>query len=146
MGIDWADPKVWFVIVALIAFNGPIAVAAWKFRFITGLVNVPGGSTQDEAKERAIRKKPGSAVTAMLQEKAPNGEPTATLSYSRVTGLIGAVVVASLFWVMSNVSIAVAILDPGELPDILNGITKLFFVGAALFLPYAFNQLKALIQ
>ena len=145
MGIDWADPKVWFVIVALIAFNGPIAVAAWKFRFVTGLAEALG-TGQDASKEAIKEQPPGTALTAMLREKAPNGEPTTTLSYSRVTGLIGAVVVASLFWVMSNVSIAVAILDPASLPDILNGITKLFFVGAALFLPYAFNQLKALIQ
>ena len=55
-------------------------------------------------------------------------------------------VVASLFWVMSNISIAAAILSPKDLPDILSGVTKLFFVGAALFLPYAFNQLKSLVQ
>jgi hypothetical protein len=121
MSIDWEVAKVWFVVIALIAFNLPIGVAAWKFRNTTGLGEV-------------------------LQEKDTEGNDTGALSYSRVTGLIGAVVVASLFWVMSNVAIAIAILDPTELPDILNGVTKLFFVGAALFLPYAFNQLKSLVQ
>jgi hypothetical protein len=142
MSIDWEVAKIWFVVIALIAFNGPIAVAAWKFRSITGLGEVVGKTAQ----ERAVDSKPGSAVSAMLQEKTPEGEPSGTLSYSRVTGLIGAVVVASLFWIMSNVAIADAIIEPEALPDILNGVTKLFFVGAALFLPYAFNQLKALIQ
>ena len=47
---------------------------------------------------------------------------------------------------MSNIAIADAILDPEVLPDVLEGVSKLFFVGAALFLPYAFNQLKSLVQ
>lgn len=119
--VDWEVAKVWLVAVALIGFNAPIALACWRFRKTTGLAEI-------------------------IQEKDPEGHDTGAVSYSRVTGLIGAVVVASLFWIMSNVSIAVAILNPGELVDILNGITKLFFVGAALFLPYAFNQLKALVQ
>ena len=121
MSIDWEVAKVWLVVIALIAFNLPIAVAAWKFWGLTGFAKA-------------------------LQEKDAAGKATNTLSYSRVTGLVGAVVVASLFWIMSNIAIAVAILNPTDLPDILNGVTKLFFVGAALFLPYALNQLKALIQ
>ena len=121
MGIDWDVARVWFVIIALIAFNAPIGVAAWKFRTVTGLGEI-------------------------VQEKDAAGRDTGSVSYSRVTGLIGAVVVASLFWIMSNISIAVAIIDSRLLPDILNGVTKLFFVGAALFVPYAFNQLKTLVQ
>lgn len=121
MGIEWDVLRVWLVIIALALFNLPIGLACWHFRKITGLADI-------------------------VQEKAPDGETTGAVSYSRVTGLIGAVVVASLFWIMSNVSIAVAILNPADLPNILNGITKLFFVGAALFLPYAFNQLKSLVQ
>jgi hypothetical protein len=121
MTIDFAALQTWLVILALVAFNTPIAVAAWKFRTVTGLGEI-------------------------VQEKDSEGDDTGAVSYSRVTGLIGAVVVASLFWIMSNVAIAVAILDPKELPDILNGVSKLFFVGAALFIPYAFNQLKTLVQ
>jgi hypothetical protein len=118
MGIDW---DIWLVVAALFFFNLPIALSCWHFRKITGLSEI-------------------------VREKDAAGETTGVVSYSRVTGLIGAVVVSSLFWVMSNVSIAVAILNPSDLPNILNGITKLFFVGAALFLPYAFNQLKSLLQ
>jgi hypothetical protein len=121
VGVDWDVLKIWLVVIALVAFNVPIAVAAWNFRGITGLAQI-------------------------LCEKTPEGRKSGAVSYSRVTGLIGAVVVASLFWIMSNISIAAAILNPSALPDILNGITKLFFVGAALFLPYAFNQLKSLVQ
>lgn len=121
MSFDWEVARIWLVVIALIAFNTPIAVAAWKFRDVSGLAD-------------------------LIREKTPEGRETQAISYSRVTGLIGAVVVASLFWIMSNVAIAVAILNPGDLPDILNGVTKLFFVGAALFIPYAFNQLKTLVQ
>jgi hypothetical protein len=121
MSIDWDVFKFWLVILALVAFNAPILVAGWRFRNVTGLGDV-------------------------LQEKDTEGHDTGAVSYSRVTGLIGAVVVASLFWIMSNVAIATAILNPKDLPDILNGVTKLFFVGAALFVPYAFNQLKTLVQ
>jgi hypothetical protein len=121
MGIEWEVAKLWFVVIALIGFNLPVGVAAWKFRNVTGLGEI-------------------------VQEKDAAGQDTGAVSYSRVTGLIGAVVVSSLFWIMSNIAIGVAIIDPTELPDILNGVTKLFFVGAALFLPYALNQLKALVQ
>lgn len=141
MVVDWSDPKIWIVIIALIAFNVPIAVTVWHFRKLTGLTEMFGG----EGQVNAAAKRP-SAFVAMIQEKTADGRPTGAISYSRVTGLIGAVVVSSLFWVMSNVSIALAILDPSDLPSLLNGVTKLFFVGAALFLPYAFNQLRSLVQ
>lgn len=121
MGIEWDVLRFWLVVIALVLFNLPIGLACWHFRKITGLSEI-------------------------VQEKGPDGESTGATSYSRVTGLIGAVVVSSLFWVMSNVAIALAIIDPAALPNVLNGITKLFFVGAALFLPYAFNQLKSLVQ
>lgn len=120
MSIDWDVARIWLVVIALIAFNVPILMTYWRLR------TVP--------------------LTEYVHEKDAAGRNTEGISYSRLTGLIGAAVVSSLFWVMSNVAIAVAILNPDALPDILNGITKLFFVGAALFLPYAFNQIKALIQ
>ena len=118
MAIDW---DIWLVVLALVAFNAPISVAAWRLRNVTDFKD---------------------AVPA----KDAEGDATGAVSYSRVTGLIGAVVVASLFWIMSNVAIAIAILEPKELTDILNGVSKLFFIGAALFIPYAFNQLKTLVQ
>jgi hypothetical protein len=121
MEIDWEAVKLVMTIIALIAFNVPIVIAAWRLRNVNDFSDV-------------------------LREKDPDGQGTGAVSYSRVTGMIGAVVVASLFWIMSNVAIGTAILNPGDLTDILTGVSKLFFVGAALFLPYAFNQLKTLIQ
>jgi hypothetical protein len=121
MEIDWEAFKFVMTIIALAAFNVPILIAAWRLR------------TVDD-------------FSQALREKDPDGGSLGAISYSRVTGMIGVVVVGSLFWIMSNVAIGTAILNPKELPDILNGVTKLFFVGAALFLPYAFNQLKTLVQ
>jgi hypothetical protein len=142
MPVDW---DIWLVVTALVAFNIPIGVTVWHFRKLTGLAEILGDDSDSDAAD-TTEQQPPSALAGILREKTPEGRPTGALSYSRVTGLIGAVIVASLFWIMSNVSIAVAILNPSDLPNILNGITKLFFVGAALFLPYAFNQLKSLVQ
>ena len=118
--MDSESVKYTLVVVALLAFNFPILRAWWTFR--------------------------SAPLKELVREKSPDGETWDSVSFSRVTGLVGAVVVASLFWIMSNVAIAVAILNPGDLENVLGGVTKLFFVGSALFIPYAFNQIKTLIQ
>jgi hypothetical protein len=118
MGVDW---KLTSAVVAVIAFNLPIVFVAWKLRNVTGLGDV-------------------------LSEKDSTGVSTNSLSYSRVTGMVGAVVVGSLFWIVSNIVVATAILDPRAVSTILAHISPIFLVGAALFLPYAFNQLKTLTQ
>ena len=125
MSIDWDSFKFWMTILALVSFNGPIVFTAWRCRNIKDLSG-------------ALREKNAT-------DPNPNPQPD-PVSFSRVTGMIGAVVVASLFWIMSNVAIGTAILDPGNLTNMLTGITKLFFVGTALFVPYAFNQIKTLLQ
>ena len=122
MGIDWREAAV---AAALAAFNLPVLFGA-----IVAL------TTHD------LRDQVGRA----LKEKAPDGNQTDATSYSRVIGAIGAVMVASLFWVVSNIAIVTAILAPQDVPVILNSAGKLFLVGAALFLPYAFNQLKSVLQ
>jgi len=122
MGIDWREVAVAAV---LLAFNLPILVAAAM------TVRTPD-----------LRDKVGD----VLKEKAPDGAPSDATSYSRVTGAIGAVMVGSLFWVVSNIAIVTAILAPANVPVVLNASGKLFLIGAALFLPYAFNQLKSVLQ
>src|SRR5690348_11012958 len=102
----------WLAILAIAAFNIPIVVAAWRFRN-------------------------AGDFKGILKEKDENGCPTTT-SYSRVTGMIGAVVVASLFWMMSNIVIGTAILSPRDVTNVLSNISTIFLLGAALFLPYAF--------
>ena len=63
-------------------------------------------------------------------------------SYSRVTGMIGAVVLATLFWGGGNVVLWMAFNNAGKIGEILSGVGTLFASGAALFLPYGFNQVR----
>lgn len=118
---DLSEIHLIAAVAAVAAFNVPIAVTAWKLKDVAGFSDA-------------------------LREKGPTGEVEGPVSYSRVTGMIGAVVVASLFWMMSNVSIWTAIVSPKDLSGILSGVSNLFYVGAALFIPYAFNQLKTLVK
>jgi hypothetical protein len=121
MEFDFPVMRILAAAAALLAFNFPVVVAAWRLRKVNDLHE-------------------------LIREKDANGQSTGALSYSRVTGVLGAVVVASLFWIISNVVVATAILNPRALNSILNNIGTLFYVGAALFLPYAFNQLKTMVQ
>ena len=129
--IDW---QVVAVAAALIAFNIPVVYTT--IRLLTS--KVPADPAEGATA-------PVHMMAAAVQEKDPDGNPTG-VSFSRVTGLVGTAVVASLFWVMSNIVVVAAILDPSSLSSILGEVTKLFLIGAALFVPYAFNQLKTLLQ
>jgi hypothetical protein len=75
-----------------------------------------------------------------LVEKAPT-VPDET-SYSRLAGLIGAVVLATFFWAVGNVVIYRAFVAPASIGELLSHIGTFFLGGASLFLPYAFNQLR----
>ena len=108
--------------LAIVAFNIPILFGAIKALTMPDLT---------------------AKVGDLLKEKTPEGEPSDATSFSRVTGAIGAVVVGSLFWIVSNIVIGAAIVSPQDVGGIVNGFGKMFLVGAALFLPYAFNQLKS---
>lgn len=123
MAIDWQQTGA---IVAVVAFNIPVLAAAVM------TVSAPG----------AVATQVGYA----LKEKDAAGNSTGDNSYSRITGLVGAIMLASLFWVISNITIVLAIIRPSDVGSVLNSVGKLFLVGAALFVPYAFNQLKSVLQ
>jgi hypothetical protein len=108
-------------IVAVVLFNLPIVFGAWRLTQVTDL-------------------------NQALREKDETTGEAGPVSYSRVTGMIGATVVASLFWMISNIAIWTAIVSPKDLTSILASVQNLFYVGAALFIPYAFNQLKTLVK
>ncbi len=118
MTVDW---QMVATVAALLGFNVPILYIALKLQKVPNL-------------------------NQALQEKTSDGSSTGDVSYSRVTGMIGAVVVTAFFWIISNITIGVAILHPENLKEILSNIGSIFLVGAALFLPYAFNQIKSVIQ
>ena len=84
------------------------------------------------------------AVTEKTPPAAPaaDGKAPADTSYSRVAGMIGAVVLATLFWGVGNVVLWMAFTEPKQIGELLTGMGTLFASGAALFLPYGFNQVR----
>jgi hypothetical protein len=80
-----------------------------------------------------------------LKEKNPIGGSDDTTSYSRVTGMIGAVILTGFFWAIGNVVLFKAFTSIADIQPLVAGVAQLFLIGAALFLPYAFNQIKAAV-
>jgi hypothetical protein len=72
-------------------------------------------------------------------------EPTDPTSYSRVSGLIGSVVMAAFFWAIGNVILYKAFSTAGiaDIKTLLSSLGTYFLAGSSLFVPYAFNQLKS---
>lgn len=105
--------------VALAIFNGPILAICVTLPFV------------------------GSLKTALQEKGAPGG--IESTSYSRITGLFGAVVVTAFFWAMGNVVLWFLFDDPGLAETIIDSVWRFSLLGAALFLPYAFNQLRAIM-
>ncbi len=73
-------------------------------------------------------------------------EQQETTSYSRVAGVIGAVVLATFFWGLGNVILYKSLTSPSEIEALLGSVGKFFLAGSSLFVPYAFNQLKGVFQ
>lgn len=110
----------------------------------------------------------GADVAAMIREKAPvvpvvpavsrapartvSGETgrsdetaSSDVSYSRVAGVVGSVVMACFFWAFGNILIFRAFVDPSgaTVRALVEGVWPWLTAGAAMFLPYAANQLRA---
>ncbi len=67
-------------------------------------------------------------------------------SSSRVISALGGLVIVAFFWACCNVSVYWAFADPTSLKEFAQGVWPLFLAGSALFLPYAFNQLKGVFS
>lgn len=91
---------------------------------------------------QAVAEKATTAPTLPTALGQGATSPSPDTSYSRVTGIIGAIVLATLFWGIGNVVLWKAFTDPTKITELLNGITGFFAGGATLFLPYAFNQAR----
>lgn len=74
--------------------------------------------------------------------KKDEAAPDLSTSYSRVTGVIGAVVLAAFIWGIANVILFKAFTTPKEIAEVLDGVATFIAAGAALFLPYAANQVR----
>jgi hypothetical protein len=85
---------------------------------------------------------------AAVAPAATNGSAGVT-SYSRVAGMTGATVLACFLWALGNVILYKCFHDPhaaAEVSTLVSGIAPYFLVGSAMFLPYAFNQIKAVFN
>lgn len=101
----------------------------------------PGAGLAPDRKDVALAGK--AAVDAAKEVKAAVAELTPVgTSYSRVTGLVGAMVVSTFFWGIGNVILYRAMLKPEGLEAFISSLWTFFVGGASLFLPYAFNQAK----
>jgi hypothetical protein len=114
------NDDIWMRVLVLAVFNVPILVIAISLPFV-------------------------SSLSQALKEKGVDG-PIESTSYSRVTGLFGAVVLTSFFWAIGNVVIYKVFEPNADVEKLIDGVWKFFVLGAALFLPYAFNQLRAIMQ
>jgi hypothetical protein len=87
----------------------------------------------------------GRRLNDMLKEKAPDGSATDATSYSRVSGALGAIMITSFFWATGNLVLGLALSgDVTSVKTLLGAVSVFFLIGSALFLPYAFNQLKTI--
>lgn len=104
------------LIFVLIVFNVPIVVIALGLPFIASL-------------------------SAALLEKSTD-PASGTTSYSRISGLFGSVMISAFFWAFGNIIIWEAFHNPAQIKPTVDSVGTFFLVGSALFLPYAFNQLR----
>jgi hypothetical protein len=85
-----------------------------------------------------------------LREKSPSGAapapdaPTPPGSSSRVTAMIGAVILACFLWASGNVVLSYWLGgDIARAKEVIASMGSYFLAGMALFGPYAVNQLNA---
>ena len=88
---------------------------------------------------------------SMLVEKRVLTDSTSTVptSASRVIASIGSIILATFLWGLGNVVLYKSIIsttaDTG-IKNLLDDIGNFFLAGAALFAPYAFNQLTSVFR
>ncbi|SMC96384.1 hypothetical protein [Rhizobium sp. RU36D] len=93
-------------------------------------------------KEAALEKAP--TTTSGVAETAGTSVENPETSYSRVTGLVGMIVMACFLWGLGNVIFYMMLIGKaGDLATVINSVGTYFLAGASLFAPYAVNQLRA---
>jgi hypothetical protein len=119
----------WMVITVLI-YNAFIAIVLLKS---SGAI-----SLKELVREKSVAPPVEIASTV-------NASSSGDTSYSRVSGLAGAVVLSSFVWV-GNVVIYKAFLTPADIPVLLSGVSPFILSASALFAPYAVNQLSSIFK
>lgn len=112
--------------------------------FNAGTVVLLIAALKGDGAEKALREPLPSNITAAdLKEAGGKDERT---SSSRVIGLIGGIVLTTFFWAVGNAVLLKMFLAPNEVGALLAGVPSFMASGAALFAPYAVNQLKNAIK
>lgn len=106
------------IVLCLLTLNAPVVLVLWRLAQVADL-------------KKALR------------EKSAVGGDADTTSYSRLTGLAGATVLTAFYWALGNLAIYKAFTRPADIRAIIEAVQPIFLIGSALFLPYAFNQIKA---
>jgi hypothetical protein len=83
----------------------------------------------------------GNAVPVQTDKKVSAQPLPPETSYSRVAGMIGAVVLACFVWAVGNVLLYKMFMAQDEVSGLLTSLGSYFLAGASLFAPYAVNQL-----
>lgn len=92
---------------------------------------------KDVLREKAVPAAPPAPAAA----PPAGGAPQENTSYSRVTGLIGAIILATFFWALGNVVIYKSFVNVSDVKELLSNMGGYITSGAALFAPYAVNKL-----
>lgn len=84
------------------------------------------------------------AEPVVMEKKVSEHLAAPETSYSRVAGMIGAVVLACFVWAVGNVLLYKMFAStPQEVTALLASLGSYFLAGASLFAPYAVNQLSS---
>jgi hypothetical protein len=129
-----------FLGIATIAQTG---ILIWGFRMVSEVLKSTGKPEIDA--EGKVLDSPGKTFLAqVVSEKNPKKEGDEKGSFSRISGVIGSIVLAAFFGGVSYW--ALFTLFSGGSLDKLSELQTFFLVGSALFAPYAFNQLRSIFQ
>ena len=143
--MDDALIKGWFLALTSIGYN---LVTIYLVAICLRSMNI-----KLMLKEKTIRVT-RTVVTAAPGQQAPAAPPIPVDvvannsngdgdSYSRITGCAGAVVLTSFIWALGNAVIYNAYMSPDAVGKLLTDVAPFILSGAALFAPYAFNQLSS---
>lgn len=83
-----------------------------------------------------------AAPPVVITETAAETSAPAETSYSRVAGMIGAVVLACFVWAVGNVILYKMFATPDQVATLLASLGTYFLAAASLFAPYVVNQLS----
>ena len=88
----------------------------------------------------------GAVIAAVTQPTDPGDPPPDLTSYSRVSGMVGTVVLACFIWGLSNAVLYDAFVAPAEIEVLLKGTSGFILASSALFAPYAVNKLNTILR